>query len=69
MFESCFWGAALVALLGTAGLVAIGASYQPRIGLLEDDPRILDPRRVFGRKRRWRRVPAVARRLGLSQLR
>ena len=32
MFESVFWGAVLVALIGSAALVAIGASVQPRLG-------------------------------------
>ncbi|MCJ2121905.1 hypothetical protein [Methylobacterium sp. J-077] len=65
MFESLFWGAAIVALIGSAALVAIGAAVQPRI-VQKDDlaAGILDPRRTFGRKRRWRRPSRVARRLG-----
>ena len=31
MFESLFWGAAIIALVGSAALVAIGAAVQPRI--------------------------------------
>ncbi len=62
MFESVFWGAVLVALIGSAVLVAIGASVQPRLGRkMEVDPRLSDSRRTFGRKRRW---PRTMRRLG-----
>ncbi|SDA20826.1 hypothetical protein SAMN02799622_02593 [Methylobacterium sp. UNC378MF] len=62
MFESVFWGAVLVALIGSAVLVAIGASVQPRLGRkMEVDPRLSDSRRTFGRKRRW---PRTTRRLG-----
>ncbi|MBE7197549.1 MAG: hypothetical protein INR70_07080 [Parafilimonas terrae] len=58
MFESWFLGPALVVLFGTAALVAIGARRQPPIaGRAYADPRLSDPRRVFGRKRRWRRAP------------
>lgn len=71
MFESLFWGAALVALIGSAGLVAIGATIQPRLIRKDDpDPYVADPRRMFGRKRRWRRAaPRVGRRLGSLPLR
>ncbi|MBA9062717.1 MULTISPECIES: hypothetical protein [Methylobacterium] len=65
MFESMFWGAALVALIGSAAIVAIGASFQPGLSRRNAvDPRVPDPRRTFGRKRRWRRPPRVARRIG-----
>ena len=70
MFESWFLGPALVALIGTAVMVAIGASWQPTGGRKEDaEARSADPRRVFGRKRRWRRAPGIARRLGVLPLR
>jgi hypothetical protein len=56
MFESLFWGAALVALIGSAALVAIGSTIQPRIMRKDDlEARGYDRRRTFGRKRRWRR--------------
>ncbi|MGH1590997.1 hypothetical protein ACRBEV_24835 [Methylobacterium phyllosphaerae] len=70
MFESIFWGAALVALIGSAALVAIGASLQPRHGRRNTlDPRLTDPRRTFGRKRFRGRAPRAMRRLGPLQLR
>jgi hypothetical protein len=71
MFESLFWCAALVALIGSAALVAIGATIQPRI-IRKDDPypKGIDPRRIFGRKRRWRRGgPRVAPRVGSLPMR
>jgi hypothetical protein len=70
MFENLFWGAAIIALVGSAALVAIGAAVQPRI--IQKDSLasgILDPRRRFGRKRRWRRSSRVAQRLGSLPLR
>ncbi|MEE7504183.1 hypothetical protein ACLBXO_27295 [Methylobacterium sp. C33D] len=70
MFESVFWGAVLVALIGSAALVAIGASVPPRSGRkMEVDARLSDPRRIFGRKRRWPRPPRTMRRPGLLPLR
>lgn len=70
MFESVFWGAVVVALIGSAALVAIGATFQPRLGRkMEVDPRLSDARRTFGRKRRWARPPRAVRRLGLLPLR
>jgi hypothetical protein len=70
MFENLFWGASLVALIGSAALVAIGATLQPRIDRRDDADRYLpDPRRIFGRKRRWRRAPRIARRIGSLPLR
>ncbi|WCS26038.1 hypothetical protein LOK46_04150 [Methylobacterium sp. NMS14P] len=70
MFENVFWGAVLVALIGSAALVAIGASVQPRLGRrMEVDARLSDPRRTFGRKRRWARPPRAMRRLRLLALR
>ncbi|MGU3388404.1 hypothetical protein ACLBYG_28160 [Methylobacterium sp. D53M] len=70
MFESVFWGAVLVALIGSAALVAIGASVQPRLGRkMEMDARLADPRRTFGRKRRWARPPGTMRRPGLLPMR
>ncbi|KST58893.1 MAG: hypothetical protein ABW026_03105 [Microvirga sp.] len=70
MFESLFWGAAIIALVGSAALVAIGAAVQPPI-IQKDDlaSGILDPRRTFGRKRPWRRPSRVVRRLGSLPLR
>ncbi|MHC2105783.1 MULTISPECIES: hypothetical protein [unclassified Methylobacterium] len=70
MFESLFWGAAIMALVGSAALVAIGAAVQPRI-IQKDEvgSGILDSRRTFGRKRRWRRPSRVTRRLGWLPLR
>jgi cell division septation protein DedD len=64
MFESLFWGAALLILIGAVTLVAIGAIRQPR-------PRKgqADPRRTFGRKRRWRRAAGAGRRSGVLPLR
>jgi hypothetical protein len=70
MFESLFWGAALVALIGSAGLVAIGASLQPRFFRRgAGELRLPDHRRTFGRKRRWRRPLRAGRRLGPLPLR
>ncbi|MDP4004930.1 hypothetical protein [Methylobacterium sp. NEAU K] len=66
MFESLFWGAAMVALVGSAALVAIAATVQPGIIHKDDlETRLADPRRIFGRKRRWRRA---TRRLGSLSL-
>jgi hypothetical protein len=65
MFESFFWGAALIVLIGVVTLVAIGA-IRPRKG--EADPRRADPRRTFGRKRRWRRAAGGGRRPGFLPL-
>ena len=64
MFESLFWGAAIVALVGSAALVAVAASVQPTI-VHKDEfaPRLPDPRRRFGRKRPWRRAFRTTRRL------
>jgi hypothetical protein len=69
MFESFFWGAALIVLIGVVTLVAIGAirPLRPRKG--EADPRRADPRRTFGRKRRWRRAAGGGRRPGFLPLR
>ncbi|MBE7201032.1 MAG: hypothetical protein INR70_24960 [Parafilimonas terrae] len=64
MFENLFWGATLMALIGVAALVAIGAAYGPRAGGRNAEPAQPDPRRSFGRKRGWRRLPWAARRLG-----
>ncbi|MBE7203077.1 MAG: hypothetical protein INR70_35510 [Parafilimonas terrae] len=70
MFESWFLGPALVALIGAAALVAIGASRQAPVVRREGaGGRLPDPRRVFGRKRRWRRPAPMARRLRLLPLR
>ncbi|QGY03894.1 hypothetical protein MMSR116_19830 [Methylobacterium mesophilicum SR1.6/6] len=70
MFESWFLGPALVALISAAALVAIGASRQaPVVRRVAAGTRLPDPRRVFGRKRRWRRSVPIARRLGLLPLR
>ncbi|MEE7447209.1 hypothetical protein MRF4_04965 [Methylobacterium radiotolerans] len=70
MFESVFWGAVLVALIGSAALVAIGASVQPRSGRTREvDPRLSDSHRTFGRKRRWTRPPRTMRRPGPLPLR
>jgi hypothetical protein len=64
MLESWFLGPALVALVGTAVLVALGARRPPPIAGRAH----ADPRRVFGRKRRWRRIFGLARRRGLQLL-
>ena len=70
MFESWFLGPALVALIGTAVGVAIGASWQARIVRKPDaEAGLADPRRVFGRKRPWHRAPRLVRRLRLMPLR
>ncbi|KAA0123969.1 hypothetical protein CIW48_10865 [Methylobacterium sp. P1-11] len=70
MFESVFWGAVLVALIGAAAMVAIGSSVQPRLSRRnEADPRLSDARRMFGRKRRRARPPRAMRRLGPLSLR
>lgn len=69
MFESLFWGAALTVLIGAVTLVAIGAIRQPRPRKGGSDPRRADPRRTFGRKRRWRRAAGAGRRPGFLPLR
>ncbi|WP_342105700.1 hypothetical protein [Methylobacterium sp. SI9] len=61
MFENLFWGATLVALIGVAALVAIGAAHGPRMVGRGAEPAHLDPRRSFGRKRGWRRLSVLAR--------
>lgn len=67
MFENLFWGATLTALIGAAALVAIGAAYGPRAARRGVEPASPDPRRSFGRKRRWR-LPRGAGRLGAPRL-
>jgi hypothetical protein len=69
MFESLFWGAALLILIGAVTLVAVGAIRQPRPRKRQADPRRADPRRTFGRKRRWRRAAGAGRRPGVLPLR
>jgi hypothetical protein len=69
MFENVFWGAALVILIGAAALVAIGATRQPRRRAGRTEPSVVDARRTFGRKRRWRRAAGTGRRPGFFPLR
>ncbi|MFB0490527.1 cell division septation protein DedD [Methylobacterium sp. OAE515] len=69
MFENLYWGAALLILIGAVTLVAIGAIRQPRPRKGQADPRRTDPRRTFGRKRRWRRAAGAGRRPGVLPLR
>lgn len=69
MFENWFWGATLVALIGVAALVAIGAAQGPRVVRRNADLSQSDPRRSFGRKRRWRLLPWAARRPGTLPIR
>ncbi|MBP1178872.1 hypothetical protein [Methylobacterium sp. PvR107] len=69
MFESFFWGAAPVVLICAVTLVAIGAIRQPRPREGQADPRLADPRRTFGRKRRWRRFAGAGRRPSVLPLR
>ncbi|MWV25931.1 hypothetical protein FVE89_28945 [Methylobacterium sp. 2A] len=69
MFENLFWGATLIALIGVAALVAVGAAYRPRVVRRDMETAQPDPRRSFGRKRGWRRLPAAARRTGFLRQR
>ena len=70
MFESWFVGPVLVALISTAIGVAIGASRPAPVHRREAaEARLFDQRRVFGRKRGWRRATRAARGLGLLPLR
>ncbi|MCJ2070608.1 hypothetical protein MKK75_17720 [Methylobacterium sp. J-030] len=68
MFENLFWGATLIALIAVAALVAIGAAHGPRMVGRDTEPAPPDPRRSFGRKRGWRRLPWAARRFGSPRL-
>lgn len=69
MFENLFWGAALLILIGAVTLVALGAIRQSRPRKGQADPHRADPRRTFGRKRRWRRAAGAGRRPGVLPLR
>jgi hypothetical protein len=69
MFENLFWGATLVALIGVAALVAIGAAHAPRAVARAADSTQPDPRRSFGRKRGWRRLPWPVRHRGSLRVR
>jgi len=69
MFENLFWGATLIALIGVAALVAIGAAHRPGDVRRVAEMAQPDPRRSFGRKRGWRRLVGAGRRPGSLRLR